>query len=360
MVAGDARQGGAIWAVLQYVLGLRGLGHDVLLIEEVADGRFDAAAARLRAVARAFELGRAPLVGRPSGRVAGCTRATLARDLDGCDLLLNLSGVLRDADLLERPAVRAYVDLDPAFTQFWHDAGVDMGFGRHERLVTIGMRLGAPDCPVPTGDRTWIKTVQPVVLEHWPTASEAVAPALTTVGHWRSYGSVEHDGVHYGQKAHALRPLFDLPERTGARFRLALGIHGDERDDLAALRRHGWELAEPVAVASTPGAYAAFIRSSWAEFGLAKSGYVASRCGWFSDRSVCYLASGRPVIAHDTGFGDWLPVGEGVIPFGDAGDVAAAVEALRGDYPRHRRAARALAEECFRSDRVLGELLACL
>jgi hypothetical protein len=355
MVAGDAGQGGAAWAVLQYALGLRSLGHEVLLLEEVDDSRFAAAAARLGAIATAFRL-RSGLVGRPSGRVAGVTRSAL----DGADLLLNLSGVLRDDDLLARPALRAYVDLDPGFTQLWHDDGVDLGLDRHDRLVTIGMRLGAHDCPVPVGDRSWVTTPQPIALEHWPLAAAPAAEALTTVGHWRSYGSLHRDGIHYGQKAHALRPLLDVPARANARFRLALAIHPDEVADRAALERHGWQLADPLAVAGTPSSYRDFVRGSWAEFGLTKLGYVASRCGWFSDRSLCYLASGRPVIAHDTGFGAWLPTGEGVIPFTTADDVAAGVEALRSSYERHRRAARALAEDVFRADRVLGRLLECL
>jgi hypothetical protein len=359
MVAADARQGGAIWAVLQYVLGLRRLGHEVLLVEEVDEARFAAAAPRFAAVAGAFGLAPdAALLCRGTSRIAGAPRARLLR---GADLLLNLSGTLTDEDVLARVAVRAFVDLDPGFTQLWHAAeGVDLGFDRHERFVTIGRAIGTAACAVPTCGRTWITTPQPIVLDHWPVAVVARDEALTTVGHWRSYGSVHHGGVHYGQKAHALRPLLGVPRRAGARFRLALGIHPGERDDLAALHRHGWELADPDAVAGTPADYRSFVQGSWAEFGLAKLGYVASRCGWFSDRSVCYLASGRPVVAHDTGFGAWLPTGEGVLPFATAGDVAAAVDALRGDYAGHRRAARELAETFFAADRVLPELLACL
>lgn len=359
MVAADAGQGGAIWAVLQYVLGLARLGHDVVLVEEVDAARFAAAAPRLAAVARAFGLeGRAALVERGTGRAAGLSRAELER---GADVVLNLSGTLTDAAILDRADVRAFVDLDPAFTQLWHAAeGVDMGLGRHDRLVTIGRAIGTAGCRIPTCGRPWIHTVQPIVLEHWPVAGPAREEALTTVGHWRAYGSVHHGGVHYGQKAHALRPLLDLPARAGARFAPALAIHPDEHADLAALRRHGWELQDPAVVASTPQDYRAFVQGSWAEFGLAKLGYVASRCGWFSDRSLCYLASGRPVIAQDTGFPDWLPTGEGVLAFSGADDVARAVEALRSDYGRHRRAARELAESVFASDRVLPELLACL
>ena len=138
---------------------------------------------------------------------------------------------------------------------------------------------------------------------------------------------------------------------------LALGIDPGETDDLAALHAGGWLLLDPATVAATPWAYADFVRRSWAEIGIAKSGYVEARCGWFSDRSACYLASGRPVVALDTGFGDHLPTDAGLLAFRTAPEAAAAVEQLRADYPRHRRAARELAEAHFDSDRVLTRLL---
>ena len=357
MVAADADQGGAIWAVLQYLLGLRTLGHDAVLLEEVDDARFGETAARFADVASAFP-GRAALVGRPSGRVAGLSRSGLERLLDGADLLLNLSGTLTDERLLERFRTLAYIDLDPGFTQLWHATGdADMGFAAHDRFVTLGHKIGSPASRIPDCGREWITTRPPIALEHWAVTRGATDGALTTVGHWRAYGSIHHEGIHYGQKAHALRPLFDLPRRCGARFRLALGIHPDDRGDMRALRREGWELADPLAVAGTPRAYREFVQASWAEFGLAKLGYIEARCGWFSDRSVCYLASGRPVVAHDTGFGEWLPTGEGVLAFSDADGVGAAIEALRADYARHRRAARALAADVFRAEFVLGGLL---
>jgi hypothetical protein len=167
--------------------------------------------------------------------------------------------------------------------------------------------------------------------------------------------------VHYGQKAHSMRALFDLPGRVpAARFAPALAIHPAEEPDLRALEAGGWQLVDPASVAGTPDAYAAFVRGSWAELGVAKSGYVAARCGWFSDRSLCYLASGRPVLAQDTGWTADLPAGEGLLAFGTVEEAAAGVEALQSDYPRHRRAARAVAEEHFASDRVLGRLLEAL
>ena len=360
MLAGVPGQGGASWAVLQYLLGLRRLGHDVLFVEPAApDPRSQA---YLDAIVERFGLhGRAALLDPATGESTRVPRRALLEFATGADLLLNISGLLADDELLGSIGVRAFVDLDPAFTQLWHAAdGIDMGFDRHNRFVTIGGRIGAADCLVPTCGRDWITTLQPIVLEHWPLAERLEQHALTTVGHWRAYGSIEHDGVLYGQKAHTLRTLFELPQRSGARFALALGIHSDEWRDLAALEHHGWELVDPGRVAGTPDAYAAFVRGSWAEFGLAKSGYAAARCGWFSDRSVCYLASGRPVLAYDTGFAADIPTGDGLLSFSTADEAVAGIEGLCAGYERHRRAARALAEDVFGSDRVLRRLLACL
>src|SRR2546421_8685479 len=133
---------------------------------------------------------------------------------------------------------------------------------------------------------------------------------------------------------------------------LALSIHPDETKDLAALKGNGWKLLNPLDVSSTPSQYRRFIQTSKAEFGIAKSGYVLSRCAWFSDRSVCYLASGRPVIAQETGFSRFLPVGDGLFAFQTANDVLRAIEEMRSDYARHARAARAIAGEYFDSKKV--------
>ena len=143
-------------------------------------------------------------------------------------------------------------------------------------------------------------------------------------------------------------------------LRPALGIHRGERADLEALRGNGWQLRDPDAVAATPAAYRDFVQGSWAELGIAKLGYVVARCGWFSDRSACYLASGRPVVAQDTGFGAALPVGDGLLAFSDEDGAVAAIESVRGDYRRHRVAARRIAEDLLDSDIVLSRLLEAL
>lgn len=350
MVSDVPGQGGASWAVLQYVLGLRRLGHEVVLIEPVRS--LERSAPYFRALARAFAL-EAVLLERDSGsRIELTHRAT-----GGADLFLNISGVLSEpvaADLT------VYVDLDPGFTQAWHAQGIDMGFERHDRFVTVGRSIGQASCPIRHCDRSWLTIPQPVILEHWPYAAHIQHRAATSVGHWRSYGSLVHDGIRYGQRAHATRKLIRLPELSNVQVLLALGIDPREEDDLAALRRHGWQLTDPARVASTPSAYRNFVQGSLLELGIAKHGYVASGSGWFSDRSVCYLASGRPVVAQETGFSSWLPTGAGLLSFRTAGEAASALDEVACDYERHRRAARTLAEDVFDSDRVLGDLLACL
>ncbi len=358
MVAGDPHQGGASWAVLQYVLGLRALGHEVHLVEPV-DRLEPDATSYFTELMRAFGLeGSAALLVRGTRETAGLAYDELARAARDADILLNVSGMLRDEELIGPPPVRVYLDLDPAFNQLWHAVeGIDMGFDAHNRFVTVGLELGEPGCPVPTCGREWIETLPPVFLRSWEPADRLEIDAFTTVANWRGYGSIEWDGVQYGQKVHSLRRLVELPEQTAERLVLALAIHPDEIPDLAALRRHGWELVDPREVAGSPDRYRDFVRCSKAELGIAKSGYVASHCGWFSDRSACYLASGRPVVAQETGFSRHLPVGEGLLSFTTSEEAAAAMEEVAGHYARHARAARALAEDALDSAVVLERLL---
>jgi hypothetical protein len=358
MVAGDPHQGGASWAVLQYLLGLRRLGHEVLLVEPVAaEGlQGSASASYLEAVAARFGLEHATLVD-PEGNSAPLPRDRLRELMAGAELLLNVSGMLAVPELLEPIPVRAYLDLDPFFNQHWHLQGAEMRFAAHTHFVTVAAGLGDPENEVPTLGLDWIETLPPVVLEEWEPTAEQPSLPFTTIGHWRSYGPIEHEGRRYGLRAHSLRALIELPRRTRAEFLLALGIHGSEREDLEALAGNGWRLADPAEVAATPDRYREFVRASAAEIGIAKEGYVRSRSGWFSDRSACYLASGRPVVAEDTGFGRSLPVGEGLLAFDTVEAAAAAVEEVLARPGRHGRAARAIAEDLLDSDRVLRRLL---
>jgi hypothetical protein len=364
MVAGVPHQAGASWAVLQYVLGLERLGHDVLFVEEwdaSAEARWlgdTASGAFFEDLVKTFGLQHRTAFLRAGTReTLGLSYPQLRERCLAAEVLLNISGTLTDPDLLEPVPVRAYLDLDPVFNQLWDADGIDMRFGPHNRFVTVGQALGTAECPVPTGGRDWITTLPPVVLDRWPVASGPGDGSFTSVGNWRGYGSVELDGVHLGQRVHSMRQFMELPRRSDARFRLALGIHPDERPDLKALAENGWELVDPVEAAGTTERYERFIQASTAELGIAKSGYVLARSGWFSDRSACYLASGRPVLAQETGFSRFLPAGEGLLAFATLDDATAGVEAIRGDYPRHARRARELAEDLLDSDRVLARLL---
>ena len=368
-IASVPGQGGCTWAVLQYVLGLRQLGHRVLFVDAVAPDALEPAgstlassanAAYFRAVTRRFalDLTSTLLVADGSRQTIGASYAELVQVAREADVLINISGVLRDEAILAGPRRRVYLDLDPGFTQLWQAVqGIDMGFAHHTHFVTIGPSVGTPACQIPTCGLHWIATLQPIVLDSWPAANGGGGDTLTTIANWRGYGSIEHQGVFYGQKVHAFRPLIGLPAHTTQPFLLALAIDPGETADLQALSLNGWQLVDPTQVASTPDAYQQFIRSSKGELGVAKTGYILSRCGWFSDRSICYLASGRPVLAQDTGFGAFLPVGRGLLPFNSVDTALQAIDQLNTEYQSHARAARALAEEYFDSNKVLSALL---
>jgi len=368
VIASVPRQGGASWAVLQYLLGFKRLGYKVYFVQPVDEAELQPSGVSLSdsGIARYFvqvmsDFGLAQnsaLLKAGTKQTVGMPYAELVRITRRADVLVNISGMLDDASLTGDIPVRIYLDLDPAFNQLWHAAeGINMRFANHSHFVTIGQTIGTPACLVPTCGLTWIPSQQPIVLSYWPVAERITRDALTTVGNWRAYGSIDHEGVFYGQKAHALRQFMQLPTLTAERFVLALAIHPDENRDLAALATNGWNLVDPSRVAHSPSSYQQFIQGSKAEFGIAKSGYVAARCGWFSDRSICYLASGRPVIAQETGFSNFLPSGEGLFAFTTTDDVLASIEALRRNYDFNARAARAIAEEHFDSDKVLTRLL---
>jgi hypothetical protein len=368
MIAGDPYQGGATWAVLQYVLGLRELGHDVYFVEPVAADKLrpagtslssSANASYFRSVMRQFDLeSRAALLLTGTTQTVGLPYDFLRIVAEEGDCLINISGMLADPALVDPIRVRVYLDLDPGFNQLWSAAeGIDVGFNGHTHFVTIGPALGQADCDIPTCGRSWIATRQPVVLSEWPLAGRVTHDAFTTVANWRGYGSITYNSVFYGQKVHAWRQFMTLPDQTHEQFLVALAIHPDETRDLASLAEHHWTLIDPAQVSDTPDRYRRFVQGSKGEIGVAKGGYAVARCGWFSDRSVCYLASGRPVVAQETGFSKFLPTGDGLFAFETTDEARAGVDAVAGDYARHSRGARAIAEEYFDAARVLPQLL---
>jgi hypothetical protein len=374
-VAGSVAQkpghGGHTWVFLQYLLGLRRLGWDVLLLDRLdpAECTDDAGApcppaesrqARsLRHVMDRFGLGGSFCLLLGDGRdTVGLTRSEAVERVRRSALLFNVMGYLRDQEVLAGAPRRVFLDIDPGFGQMWKELGLADVFVGHDAFVTIGENIGRPDCPIPTCGLEWVTTPQPVVLEHWPTAPLPADGPLTSVASWRgAYGPVEHRGAVYGLRVHEFRRFAALPRHCPFRCRLALDIHPSETRDLALLAGNGWELADPRQAAGDPWAYQEFIRASAAEFMVAKGMYAQSACGWLSDRSLCYLATGRPVLAQDTGLRGLYPTGRGLITFTTPDEAVAAAEELRRNYRCHARAARALSEEYFDSDRVLGRLL---
>jgi hypothetical protein len=332
-LASKAESGGEAWVRLSYALGFRRLGCDVRLVEE-APGAPPEAIAYARSAAERFGL-----------------VYSSADDAEEGDLLVNVSGNVRSAEVHRRFRRTAFVDIDPGFTQFWHERGIEP-IPDHDVYFTIGHNIGTNGCSIPTCGLEWRHTRPPAVLDEWPVSGGAF-DRFTTVSTWRSpFGAIEP----YGLKHHQWRMFLDLPEQTGLAFEAALDIDPADAADRDALEQSGWHLVDP-GVTAEPELFRDYVQGSGAEFSVAQGIYVETDSGWFSDRTVRYLASGRPVLVQDTGFTSTLPAGEGLLAFRTCEEAAAGARAIADDYERHARAARAVAEEHFDSDRVLARML---
>jgi hypothetical protein len=364
-------QGGHAWVFLQYLLGFRRLGYDVLFLDRLDPEMCrDAAGAPcsagesvgfryLQNVMGRFGLARDFAVTCAGGKVyLGLDRREVLDRVRRSAFLLNVMGFFNDRDVLAAAPRRVFLDIDPGFPQMWRGLGLADLFRGHDDFVTIGLNVGRVGCDVPTCGLKWLTTPQPVVLEQWPVREPNPGGPVTSVCTWRGeWGSVEFGGEVYGLRVHEFRKFVALPRRHERPFELAAHIHPAETKDLALLDENGWKRVDPVAAAADPSAYQQYISRSAAEFMIAKNMYVKTRGGWFSDRSICYLASGRPVLAQDTGIADFLPTGTGLLTFSTVDEAASGVERIFNDYDLHARAARAVAEECFDSDKVLRRLL---
>jgi hypothetical protein len=364
---------GHAWVFLSYLLGFLRLGHRVLFIdrldERVLGGGLDRpadAACSEQAHWLKETMARSGLEHRysallGSGRTLGLSRSRLLEELRRSAFLLNINGYLDDEELLAAAPRRVYLDIDPGFAQMWEEQGLADAFAGHDDFVTVATNLGAADCRIPTCGRRWIRTLPPVVLDLWPAAPAVAGGAFTSVGSWRGpFGPIEHGGEAYGLRAHEFRRFVELPARVASPFALALDIDAADWRDAEALRAARWRVIDPLTELSGFTEYERYVRTSMAEISIAKGMYVRTRGGWFSDRSASYLASGRPVIAQDTGFGETLPTGRGLLRFDDLDEAAQAAEEVRANLPEHAASARAIAEEHLDSDVVLGGLLARL
>jgi hypothetical protein len=360
---------GNSWAFLQYVLGFRKLGIETYYVEQLnpedcvdeawnrAEFMQSANASYFRALMERFDLtGRVSLLESGGAGHVGLSRGEIEAIAPEIDLLINGSGRLHINSILTSVRRRMYLDLDPGYTQVWQERyGVDMNLRDHDLYVTVGLNLGAPQCPFPTCGIPWEKTLPPVVLEEW-TTNQPPGDAYSTVADWRSFYPIEWNGVWYNQKADAFKSIIELPRRVRVPLELCLSIDAAERDWLE-LERHGWQLTPPGVHAASIDAYRNYVVGSRGEFSAVKQGYAVGRTGWFSDRSACYLAAGRPVIVQDTGIGTYLPTGMGLLIFKGIEDAAAALEAVESDYARHACAATDIAREFLDAAVVLPRLL---
>jgi hypothetical protein len=377
VVAGAVAQlpgrGGHTWVFLQYLLGFQRLGWKVVFVDWIdssmqggagpapADPSRSAAAEYLRMTMSGFGLGDAyALIDRDTGAIQGMPRSRLLARVKEAAALINVMGYLRDEELLQAARLRVFLDIDPGFPQMWSALGLADPFAGHDLFVTIGLHVGEPSCPIPTCGLRWIKSPQPVVLAQWPPRPVPDAP-FATVATWRgANGPIEYDGDIYGLRVHEFRRFLELPRLVDRPFEVALDIDEADAADLARLTGSGWQLVDPRAVAADPWLYRDYVARAGGEFAVAKNMYVRTAGGWFSDRSICFLATGRPVVAQDTGIRDLYPTGEGLLAFSDADEARAALQEVAAAPARHSRAARELAEEHFDSDKVLSVLLSRL
>jgi hypothetical protein len=377
VIANKPFNGGNARMVLNWLEGFRQLGADVFFIEQIRSATCtDASGAATMAHASAnrtyFEdvlctagLGdRAALICDPvddlaCAAIVGATAAELADVVRDADLLVNISGHLDHPALKPRFRRKAYVDVDPGYTQLWHAQGSAAArLAGHDLYFTIGQRVGTPACTLPTCGVDWQPIRQPVVLEGCAVSSTTADGRFTTVASWRgAYAPMTHAGQTFGNKAHEFRMFADLPRRVGRTFEVALDIHPGDNRDRRTLVDRGWQLVDPRLVAGTPDDYCTYIEGSMAECSASQGMYVKTQCGWFSDRTARYLASGKPALVQNTGFSAPGRPGEGLLVFDTIDQAVRGAHDIAGDYRRHSEAARWIAERYFDSRTQLGHLM---
>lgn len=362
---------GVAWQVLHYVDGFRRAGCDVFYVEDTGAWPYDPVQNTVTdepdytvrylgdLLRRVGMDGRWAYVA-PDRTVHGTSSTALERAVAAADVLVNLTGatVLREEHL--RVPIRVYLETDPVAPQIEVALGAPFTvelLAAHTHQFTFGENLGAGDCGVPVDGFDFRATRQPVVVDWWRPDGAELRPSFTTVASWEQTGrDVEWRGeTYFWSKDREFMKVLELPRQVTPRIELALAC--DDDSVLELLRDHGWWVRDALELSLSPDPYRAYIVGSRAEFTVAKDQNVRLRSGWFSDRSACYLAAGRPVVTQATGFENVLPTGEGLFAFVTADDAAAAIEAIEADYERHSAAAAELAREYFDAQRVVSALL---
>ncbi len=365
---------GVVWQTLHYLLGFERLGYETYYVEthgrtpsmlmarEEDDGAA-LAANFIGNVLRRFDLGDrwAFHALHDDGRVLGLSERELERLYGSAAMILDLHGGTEPRPELWATDRLVYLETDPVQLQHELAGGYQPTYEflePHCAFFTFAENLGADDCGLPVSQRfPFLPTRQPVAVDLWQTSGPPAHERFTTIGNWRQqWRNVEVGGdVYTWSKHHEFEKFLDLPTELGPRFELALSSYEDENRQM--LEDRGWRVLHALDFSTDLDAYREYIGSSYGEFSAAKDQNVRMRTGWFSDRSATYLASGRPIVVQDTGFGRVLPTGEGLFAFSSAEGVIDAVERIDREPERHRRAARDTAREFFAPEVVLGQIL---
>jgi hypothetical protein len=363
--------GGGTWVYLNLALGLRALGCHVIWLEPI-DPRIPPSEAQLLAGSlrsRLHPYGLADSIALCSRTGEPLLRGTTEGYVDveaasEADLLLNLA-YATCAQEMWRFRRTAMVDIDPGLTQIWLSEKA-MCLPCHDVYFTYGETVGRPEARFPDGGLDWQHTFPCVALDWWPVAEATDDAPFTTISNWNN-----HEWFAYGKDSYlnnkraGFEPFLELPRHTTQPLELALcqdadehlHLTADEADDRRRLERQGWRIVHSYAVAPTPWDYQRYIQRSRGEFSSAKPSYVRLETAWISDRTLCYLASGKPAVTQDTGPSRVLPDAQGLFRFRDLAEAARSLETAAADYEQHSRLARALAEEYFSAQKVASRLL---
>ena len=372
--------GGVAWDYLQYVLGLSRLGHDVYYHEDTwswpyhpvkntvcTDGEYSGSFLDhfFRSYAPALE--RHWHYDHLHEVSYGMSRDAFAEVARTSDLFINVSGALMIPPELNGECIKVFLDTDPGYNQImllekcgwsenverWCDLVAE-----HDRHFTYAENMGQADCRVPDTGFRWQTTRMPVLVDLWEPLHAKEPPTIspwTTVMTWNDFkGKLVYQGVEYKSKGEEFEKIIDLPPRVTSPLRIAVGGTNVPRERLTA---RGWDVVDGPEVTLTPESYRYFVWNSRGEISIAKHVYVALRTGWFSCRSVCYMAAGRPVVVQDTGFSRLIPCGDGLLPFNSIVEAARHVESVENDYQRHSTAAQEIAREYFEATNVLADFI---
>ena len=370
---------GVIWQHIHYIVGLQRLGHEVYYVEDTSNYPYDPVAFNISEdySYAAQTLGRLAEEYGFQGRWAYCARykdpfesagmslASLKDLYREADCALNICGSHDMNDEIRSIRNLIYMESDPGVEQIKIDQGESTTIDylkEHRHLFTFGENIGTPAFAVPTHGFKWLPTRQPVVTDLWCPAAEPLAPdpaaLFTTICNWSTSGKkdiVWKDSNYLWSKSLEFLRFVEAPRRSGERFEMATDIKTEEEREL--FEKNDWRLVLPHDLSVDWNGYRDYIRNSRGEFTCAKDQYIRLNTGWFSDRTACYLASGRPVITQETGFTAHYGGKEGLLSFSSMEERVEAVASIRSDYKKHSRAALAIAKETFEAEKVLKSIL---